>query len=160
VAPVVRKWLKLRYCLIPYLIEQSEKVTKTGYPLLRALVFHHPHDKTCWHISDQYYFGDHFLVAPVMNPGNERDVYLPEGTWVNFFTGRTDKGGTWLSRFHVPPEEMPVWVKMGAEIPVYPFPVSCTDEMDFNKVIRLRIGARFRGIRYTAVGAACGFDKA
>ena len=159
VASAVRKWLKLRYCLIPYLTEQSEKVTRTGYPLLRALIFHHPCDKTCWHISDEYYFGDHFLVAPVMNPDNKRDVYLPEGTWVNCFTGKTEKGGKWLKEFTVSPEEMPVWVKRGAEIPVYPFPVNCTGEMKPEKVAVLRIRNRFRGIRHTSVGKVCGFDK-
>ena len=52
IAGIVRKWLKLRYAILPYLVEQSEKTTKTGYPVLRALVFHHADDKMCWHIDD------------------------------------------------------------------------------------------------------------
>ena len=92
IAPIVKKWWNLRYALIPYIIEQSEKATRTGYPVLRALIFHHPEDKLCWHIDDEYYFGDDFLVAPVMNGDNRRDVYLPEGRWVNFFTGERLEG--------------------------------------------------------------------
>ena len=77
----------MRYTLIPYIVEQSRKAIASGAPLLQALIFHHPEDKLCWHIDDEYYFGNDFLVAPVMNSENRRDVYLPEGKWVNFFTG-------------------------------------------------------------------------
>ncbi|MTK52720.1 alpha-xylosidase [Paludibacter sp.] len=138
IAPIVKKWLQLRYRLIPYILEQSEKVTHTGYPVLRALLFHHPEDKTCWHIEDQYYFGDNMLVAPVMNSQNRRDIYLPEGKWVNFFTGEILEGERWLRNVEVPLEQMPVYVKYGAEIPVYPENVNCTDEMDMTKVVKIR----------------------
>jgi alpha-D-xyloside xylohydrolase len=138
IAPIVKKWLQLRYRLIPYILEQSEKVTHTGYPVLRALLFHHPEDKTCWHIEDQYYFGDNMLVAPVMNSENRRDIYLPKGKWVNFFTGEILEGECWLRNVEVPLEQMPVYVKYGAEIPVYPENVNCTDEMDMTKVVKIR----------------------
>lgn len=146
IAPIVKKWWKLRYALIPYIIEQSEKATRTGYPVLRALIFHHPEDKLCWHIDDEYYFGDDFLVAPVMNGDNRRDVYLPEGRWVNFFTGERLEGGRWLKNLEVPLDEMPVYVREGAEIPYYPEQVQCTDEMDLNKQVSLRIDNDFKGI--------------
>lgn len=138
IAPIVKKWLQLRYRLIPYILEQSEKVTHTGYPVLRALLFHHPEDKTCWHIEDQYYFGDNMLVAPVMNSENRRDIYLPKGKWVNFFTGEILEGERWLRNVEVPLDQMPVYVKYGAEIPVYPENVNCTDEMDMTKVVKIR----------------------
>ncbi|GAT62232.1 glycoside hydrolase family 31 protein [Paludibacter jiangxiensis] len=138
IAPIVKKWLQLRYRLIPYILEQSEKVTHTGYPVLRALLFHHPEDKTCWHIEDQYYFGDNMLVAPVMNSDNRRDIYLPEGKWVNFFTGEILEGERWLRNVEVPLDQMPVYVKYSAEIPVYPENVNCTDEMDMAKVVKIR----------------------
>ncbi|NTW78423.1 MAG: hypothetical protein HGB33_11755, partial [Syntrophaceae bacterium] len=60
------------------------------------MIFHHPHDKICWHIHDQYYFGDDFLVAPVMNSANTRDVYLPEGRWVTIFCGKDTTGEKWI----------------------------------------------------------------
>ena len=66
----------MRYTLIPYIVEQSRKAIASGAPLLQALIFHHPEDKLCWHIDDEYYFGNDFLVAPVMNSENRRDVYL------------------------------------------------------------------------------------
>ena len=138
IAPIIRKWLKLRYQLIPYILEQSEKATKTGFPVLRALILHHPNDKTCRQIDDQYYFGDNMLVAPVMNSENKRDIYLPEGTWVHFFSKEVFEGEKWLRNVEVPLDEMPVFVKQGAEIPMYLEDVNCTDEMDMRKVIKMK----------------------
>ena len=145
IAPLVKKWWKLRYALIPYIVEQSKKATETGYPVLRALLFHHADDKLCWHIDDEYYFGDDFLVAPVMNSENRRDIYLPEGKWVNFFTGERLEGGRWLKNVEIPLEEMPVFVRQGAVIPVYPEDVECTDEMDLSKSMALHIDENFKG---------------
>ena len=135
IAPIIRKWLKLRYQLIPYILEQSKKAIKTGFPVLRALILHHPNDKTCRQIDDQYYFGDNMLVAPVMNSENTRDIYLPEGTWVHFFSKEVFEGERWLKNVEVPLDEMPVFVKQGAEIPMYMEEVQCTDEMDLSKVV-------------------------
>lgn len=146
IAPMVKKWWKLRYKLLPYIYEQSKKATHSGYAVLRALIFEHPADKMCWHIDDEYYFGDDFLVAPVMNSEDSRDVYLPEGEWVNFFTGECIRGGQWLKGVKVPLDEMPVYVREGAVIPVYPEDVDCTDEVDLDKSVALKIDEHFRGI--------------
>jgi len=135
VAHIIQNWWKLRYKLIPYILQQSEKTTKTGFPVLRALILHHPDDRTCRQIDDQYYFGDNILVAPVMNPDNIRDIYLPEGKWVHFFTHKVYDGNQWLKNVEVPLEEMPVFVKYGAAIPMYPDDVNCTDEMDMSNVV-------------------------
>lgn len=145
-APLVKQWWKLRYRLLPYLVEQSRKATETGYAVLRALVFEHPEDRVCWHIDDEYYFGDDFLVAPVMNSDDCRDIYLPEGDWVNFFTGERLRGGRWLYGVKVPLEEMPVFVREGAVIPIYPEDVECTDEMNLTKTTGLVIDTGFKGI--------------
>ncbi len=141
---IVKDWWHLRYKLIPYIMEQSEKATQTGYPVLRALWMHHADDKTCRHIDDQYYFGDDMLVAPVMNSENKRDIYLPEGKWIGFFDGKVYEGNQWLKNVTVPLEEMPVFVKYGVEIPVYPDNVNCTDEMDMTKVVRITFDRSFK----------------
>ena len=145
IAPLVKKWWKLRYSLIPYIIEQSKLAIESGYPLLQALILHHPEDKLCWHVDDEYYFGNDFLVAPVMNSENRRDIYLPEGKWVNFFTGERLEGACWLKDVYVPLEEMPVYVRANAVIPIYPEDVDCTDEMDLSKSMALRIDNDYKG---------------
>ncbi len=143
ISNIVKEWWNLRYKLIPYIMEQSEKVTHTGYPVLRALWLQHPNDRTCRHIDDQYYFGDDMLVAPIMNSEGRRDIYLPEGKWIHFFTGEVFEGCQWLKDVEMPLNEMPVYVRYGAEIPFYPEQVACTDEMDFTKVKRVAFNKRF-----------------
>jgi len=115
--------------------------------MLRALIFHHQDDKMCWHIDDQYYFGDSFLVAPVMNRENRRDVYLPKGTWVNLFSGKINKGNRWLKNFECPLDEMPVWVKYESVVSVYPHPVSNTDEINLIKAVKLKFDESYSGIK-------------
>ena len=138
IAPIIRKWLKLRYQLIPYILQQSEITTQTGMPVLRAMILQHPNDKTCRQIDDQYFFGENMLVAPVMNSENKRDIYLPQGRWVHFFSREVFKGERWLKNVEVPLDEMPVFVKQGTAIPMYPEDVNCTDDMDMKKVIEIK----------------------
>jgi alpha-D-xyloside xylohydrolase len=147
IAPVVKQWWKLRYALIPYIIKQSQLCTQSGYPLLRALLIHHPKDRQAWHIDDEYYFGTEFLVCPVMNSQNRRDIYLPEGLWVNFFTGERLEGGRWYYGVEVPLEQMPVFVRPDAKIQVYPDPVDSTDDMDLSKAVTIEISEEFKGFR-------------
>jgi alpha-D-xyloside xylohydrolase len=133
IANIVRKLWNLRYQLIPYILQQSEITTRTGYPLLRALWLHHPDDRATLHIDNQYYFGENLLVAPILNPEGIRDIYLPEGRWMHFFSGETFEGPQWLKNFASPLEEIPVFVRRGATLPLYLEEVSCTDDMDLNK---------------------------
>jgi alpha-D-xyloside xylohydrolase len=151
IADLVRQWWNLRYALIPYLVEQGQKIVKTGLPMLRALVFHHQDDLMCWHIDDQYYFGDAFLVAPIMNDDGVRDVYLPEGKWVDFWTGEILEGNHWLKRVKMSLEHMPVYVKFGAQIPVYPYSVQCTDEMDLTKASKVVFDNQYEGLRRSSL---------
>lgn len=144
IADIVKEWWNIRYMLIPYIVEQSEKTTKTGYPVLRALWMHHPEDKTCRHIDDQYYFGDNIMIAPVMNSENKRDVYFPEGKWVHFFTGEVYNNRGWVKNMETPLNEMPVFVKYGSNIPVYPEKVNSTDDMDMKKVKNIIFDKSFK----------------
>jgi alpha-D-xyloside xylohydrolase len=146
IAPSVKRWWRLRYTLLPYILEQSRKAVSSGYPLLRALLMHHPDDPICWHIDDEYYFGDSFLVAPVMSDDNRRDIYLPAGEWVNLFSGEHFEGGRYYKDVETPLEEMPVFVRPGASIPLYPEDVDCTDDMDMTKTTQLVIDEAFKGI--------------
>ena len=151
IAPMVKRWWKLRYKLIPYILRESEKATHSGSPIVQALIFHHPEDNNCWHIDDEYYFGDDFLVAPVMSSDNCRDIYLPEGEWVEFFTGdrfSVSDGGKWLKDIETPLDRMPVFVRKGAVIPVYPENVDSTDDMDMSKVENIIIDDNFKGITF------------
>jgi alpha-D-xyloside xylohydrolase len=146
VKDTVKRWWKLRYGLIPYIYEQSVKVTQSGYPMLRALALHHHDDKTCWHIDDQYYFGDDIMVAPVMNAEGKRDIYLPRGRWVGFFDGKIYNGNRWLKDELVPLAQMPVFVRYGANIPMYFGRVSSTGDVDWSKTEKVVFAAGYRSV--------------
>ena len=149
IAPLVKRWWKLRYRLLPYIVEEARRATETGYPMVRALLMHHPDDRQAWHIDDEYYFGSEFLVAPVMNSEDKRDVYLPEGRWVDFFTGERFEGGRWLKGVECPLERMPLYVKEGAEISLYPdLDPQHTDQMELSKAEKLIIDATFNGLKF------------
>ena len=158
IAPVVKRWWRLRYRLLPYIVEQARQCCLSGMPMLRALLLHHPDDRQVWHIDDEYYFGDEFLVCPVMNHEGKRDIYLPPLTshpspltphsWINFFTGERWEGGRWHYAVETPLDLMPVFVREGASIPLYPCDVDSTDEMDFTRATRLTITKDFHGYHW------------
>ena len=114
-----RKYAKLRYRLMPYIYSQAYKATKTGLPMMRAMVLEFQYDPNTYSMEDQYMFGDAFLVAPVYTPDNKRTVYLPEGTWFDYWTAKEYKGPTNL--YVQPPlETLPLYVKGDSIIPMGP----------------------------------------
>ncbi len=141
VEDIVRDWLRLRYALIPYLLDESQKSISSGFPVLRALLFHHPDDPTVWDIDHQYYLGEHLLVAPVLNEEGIRDIYLPEGRWIDLFTGESVAGGRWLLKQKFPLERMPVYARAGAVLKLYPERVTSTNDMDLSKTIEVTVEA-------------------
>lgn len=155
VSHILREWLRLRYALIPYIVEQAKSSIRTGMPLLRALCLHHPKDRLAWAIDDEYYFGEDFLVAPVMSSTNRRTIYLPDGKWVDFWSGEIVEGPVQLIDREYPLERLPLFVRHGSVIPVYPEPVQSTDDMDMNKVVKLEIGDSFSGVGESCL-AYCG----
>ncbi len=152
VADTVRQWWRLRYALIPYFAAQGKRAVETGLPIFRALVFHHEDDPLCWQIDDQFYCGDDFLVAPVMNADGVRDVYLPAGWWVDLWTGGVLKGPQWLKGVRSPLDRMPAFVRRGAVVPVYPEVVQCTDQMDMARVQLLAFDDSYRGLSHSVSG--------
>lgn len=146
VADIVRRWLRLRYALIPYIVDQSEQAVRTGLPLFRSMLFRHADDPLCWALDDQYYFGDSFLVAPILNAEGVRDVYLPEGEWVDLWTGEPLRGPVLLRQVKMPLERLPVYAAKGHTIRIYPYPVQCTDEMKLEQAVPLRFDETYQGL--------------
>lgn len=156
VADAVRRWLRLRYALIPYLEAQAERCCASGLPMLRALLLADDRDPACWAIDDQYLLGDDLLVAPVMNDDGVRDVYLPRGAWTDAWTGEVHEGGTWLRGLRFQPERCGLWLRRGARIPVYPHAVAHTGEMDPRQVRELVVDDGFRGLPASLLGPLIG----
>lgn len=113
-----RKLFALRMSLLPYLYSAFVEYSHTGKPPIRALVLDYPEDMEARMVDDEYLFGDSMLVCPLTyEDGTSRKVYLPQGRWYNFFTGEEAEGGQ-MFEIHAAYDEIPVFVKDGAMIPV------------------------------------------
>jgi len=86
VEPICRKYLNLRYQLLPYLYSAVREAHDTGMPIMRALWLHYPDDPRAVARADEYLWGRDILVAPVTEPGAQsRQLYLPKGGWYDFW---------------------------------------------------------------------------
>ncbi|MHB1001532.1 MAG: glycoside hydrolase family 31 protein [Armatimonadota bacterium] len=115
---IFKKYADLRMQLIPYVYSSFWQARKTGIPLMRALLMDYPDDKATYKVDDEFMFGDAMLVAPVIS-GTSREVYLPKGRWIDFWTGKVYEGGSRIN-FEASLECLPIFVKEGSIIPMYP----------------------------------------
>ncbi len=110
-----RKAANMRYQLMPYIYAQAKHCTETGLPMVRALFVEYPDDPGSWLIDDQYLFGSDILVAPLIESSNRRDVYLPNGKWIDYQTGNVySKGWNNIEAGEIP---VVMLVRDGAVIP-------------------------------------------
>src|SRR5215831_4879847 len=120
VEPICRKYLELRYRLLPYLYSVVREGHETGMPIIRALWLHYPDDAAAIGRGDEYLWGRHILVAPVTEKGAaSRRLYLPHGSWFDFWTEERVAGGREVDR-PVDLETMPLYVRAGSIIPMGP----------------------------------------
>ena len=120
VEPILRKYLELRYRLLPYLQTAVREAHESGMPLMRALWLHYPNDATAVARGDEYLWGRDILVAPVVQKGAaSRKVWLPAGSWIDFWNEQRLAGGREIDR-PVDLATMPLFVRGGAVIPTGP----------------------------------------
>jgi alpha-D-xyloside xylohydrolase len=117
--PILAKYDRLRYALIPYLYSQAKTTFDTGAPFMRPLWMDFPNDPNVANLGTQYMFGPAFLVAPVTEQAQtEKTVYLPAGSdWYNFWTNEKLAGGRWV-KVAAPIDQIPVFVKAGSIVPL------------------------------------------
>ena len=117
---IIRKYLELRYRLMPYLYTAVRETHETGLPIMRALWLHYPDDPAAAVRGDEYLWGPDMLVAPVVEKGaTTRRLYLPRGAWYDFWTEERVTGGREIER-PVDLETMPLYVRAGAVLPLGP----------------------------------------
>ena len=119
VEAIARRYLRLRYRLLPYIYSQAVQSAQTGLPMARAMALEFQDDPTTHPLDLQYLFGDSFLVAPVVRRDHRCRVYLPAGDWLDYWTKEMVKGPRWLD-LEVPLDTLPLWVRAGAMIPLGP----------------------------------------
>lgn len=118
---IAKKYIELKYQLLPYLYTYSREAYDSGMPILRALPLEYPKDEKGYSIDDQFLFGKEFLVAPVVEEkADSRSVYLPKGNWLDYSDpNRSFEGGRTID-YAVDLETVPLFVKEGAIIPKMP----------------------------------------
>jgi alpha-D-xyloside xylohydrolase len=114
---VFRKFTKLRYRLLPYLLSEAQYAVETMRPMMCAMPLAFPDDPICEGIGDQYMFGRALLIAPLLTAGGTRRVYLPAGTWFDFWSKEKISGGRYIN-VTCPLDSYPVFVRDGALLPL------------------------------------------
>jgi alpha-glucosidase (family GH31 glycosyl hydrolase) len=118
VIAIYRYFAKLRMNLLPYIYQEASYSSMSGEPMMRALILDYPEDQEVINMFDCYQFGRNLLVAPIIEKGaSDRVIYLPEGRWYDFFTGKEYSGGNYIDK-SVKLEEIPVFVKENSLIPL------------------------------------------
>jgi alpha-D-xyloside xylohydrolase len=131
-----RHLFELRMSLIPYLYASFAQYHQRGIPPFRALVMDYPDDANTYEIDDSYMMGDSILVAPLIAGQTERKVYLPRGTWKDFWTNETYAGETWYD-IAADLDHIPVFVKDNTLLPIAT-PLQCVaDDAVFEIVVRI-----------------------
>ena len=130
VEPICRKYLELRYRLLPYLYSTVRECSTTGMPIMRALWLHFPDDPRAVESGDQYLWGPNILVAPVVEKAaTSRRVYLPRSSWYDFWTNQRIEGGQEISR-PVDLETTPLYVRAGSIVPLGPVKQYADERVD------------------------------
>lgn len=120
VTKIVRKFIELRYQLLPYIYTMFWKYSKDNVPMLKPLVYFDQEDPQTHFRTDEFVFGDQILVCPIQEPNAKgRRMYIPRGKWHNFWTGELVEGG--MEKWVVADiDKIPFFIKEGAIIPKYP----------------------------------------
>ncbi|WP_291963551.1 glycoside hydrolase family 31 protein [Maribacter sp.] len=120
ITDIVRKFVNLRYQLMPYLYTMFYKYTKENIPMIQSLVFFDQEDNQTHFRTDEFIFGEKILVCPIQEPNAQgRRMYIPRGFWYDFWTNEHVEGGKekWVT---AEIDMLPIFVKAGAIIPKYP----------------------------------------
>ncbi|MFW5993500.1 MAG: TIM-barrel domain-containing protein [Halanaerobiaceae bacterium] len=111
---IIREYVELRYYFLPQIYKLFYEQSQSGLPVWRPLFFHYQDDEKTYNLSDQVLVGENIMLAPVMRPDRtERRVYLPEGSWYDFWTGEIYEGrNSYLYQAEL--DRLPLFIKAGS----------------------------------------------
>lgn len=159
VEPICKKYLELRYQLMPYLYSAVKETCETGLPIIRAMWLHYPKDATAVARGDQYLYGRDILVAPVVEKGaTSRSVYLPHGVWFDFWTQTRQEGGREITR-DVDLATIPLYVRAGAVLLMDPVRQHTAERVDGPMTLWIYPGADGKSTLYIDDGETFDYRK-
>jgi alpha-glucosidase/alpha-D-xyloside xylohydrolase len=157
VEPICRKYLELRYRLLPYNYSQAREACDTGLPMMRALWLHYPNDAEAVKLGSEYLWGRDLLVAPVVQKAaKSRRLYLPAGQWYEWWTGEKVEGKRWIER-PVDLATLPLYVRDGAIIPLDPVRQYTSQSVGEPTTLRVYPGANGTFTLYDDDGESLGY---
>ena len=148
---IAKKSIELRYELIPYIYDLYYISHKEGLPIFRPMIMEYEKDMNLLNMREQFMLGENMIVAPVLYEGERsKTVYLPKGSWFNYFTREKLQGGKW---YKLPCEldEILVFVKEGAIIPTYNKKFRNVKERPKNILLKV-FGENAKGFHYNDDG--------
>jgi alpha-glucosidase (family GH31 glycosyl hydrolase) len=154
-----RKFARLRYRLMPYIYTYARITTKTGLPLVRALVLEYQNDPNTYSVYGQYLLGRELLIAPLWSDTTfSRQIYLPKGDWLDFWDDTRYKGGRTIT-YNAPIDKAPILVKAGAIIPMAPDNQRFVDEKKSPLTIRIHPKGTSSFTLYEDDGVSYDYEK-
>lgn len=148
---IAKKSIELRYELLPYIYDLYYISHKEGLPIFRPMIMEYEKDMNLLNMREQFMLGENMIVAPVLYEGERsKTVYLPKGSWFNYFTREKLQGGKW---YKLPCEldEILVFVKEGAIIPTYNKKFRNVKERPKNILLKV-FGENAKGFHYNDDG--------
>ena len=159
VEEVCRKYLNLRYRMLPYIYSAVREGAQTGMPVMRALWLHYPDDPKAVACGDQYLWGRDVLVAPVAEQGaTSRKIYLPRGVWYDFWTNERVEGGREITRA-VDLATMPLYLRAGAILPLGPVKQFVEEESEEPLTLTVYPGTDGSFLLYEDDGRSFDFER-
>jgi alpha-glucosidase/alpha-D-xyloside xylohydrolase len=156
---ICRKYLNLRYQLLPYLYSTVAETHETGLPIMRALWIYYPQDPKATASDDTYMWGASILVAPVIEKGaTQRKTYLPQGQWWDFWTQTKSDGGKEVVR-DVDLDTIPLYVKAGTILPMGPIKQYADQKVAEPLTLKVYPGSNGNFSLYEDDGISYGYER-
>lgn len=156
---IARKYINLRYQLMPYIYSEAWEVTKYGQLMMSPLTYMYPEDKNVWNIKDQFFFGESMMICPVVNyKARSRKVYLPKGEWYDFWTNEKLKGGRYVTA-KASLEQIPIYIKAGTILPMGPKVQYAMQKTDKPLILRVYPGKDTQYTLYQDDGLTNKYEK-
>jgi alpha-glucosidase (family GH31 glycosyl hydrolase) len=114
---IYRKYAWMRENLLPHIVAEAQRAGDTGVSMMRPMMFAYPQARLLRGCDDQYMFGEDLLIAPVLGPGDSREVCLPPGVWTDFWTGREFTGDRAIE-LATPLDRIGVLLRQNAAVPM------------------------------------------
>ncbi len=114
---ILKKYIDLRYSLLPYIYATAYEATQSGIPVIRPLFLEFEKDPFSYQFETEYLLGSSLLVVPILNEEGDADIYFPPGAWYDWFTGTKVQGPSFQHRM-VELETLPLFARQGAIIPM------------------------------------------